>query len=236
MRCARISSSLLASYLLLAASAPAEILERVVAKVNGDIVTLSEFQARQVAAVQAAGGLTTDDRIERFLRENNARILQEAIDDLLLVQKAQELGMRLRPEYIKDIIEGIKKENNIAERRRAAAAAAAGGHVARRPEAEHRALHHEAAAAVPRAGGEVAVSEAEVRADYEAQPRRVRPPREPAPAGDPGHDAEREPGAGRRPGARARAPAKTSRSWPARYSVAAHAPAGGDLGRLTGGT
>ena len=99
--------------LLLAAGAPGEVLERVVAKVNGDIVTLSEFQARQVAAVQAAGGLTSDERIERYLRENNARILQEAIDDLLLIQKAQEMGMRLRPEYITDIIENIKKENNL---------------------------------------------------------------------------------------------------------------------------
>jgi peptidyl-prolyl cis-trans isomerase SurA len=99
--------------LLLAAGAPAEVIERVVAKVNGDIVTLSEFQARQVAAVQAAGGLTSDERIERYLRENNARILQEAIDDLLLVQKAEEMGMRLRPDYINEIIENIKKENNI---------------------------------------------------------------------------------------------------------------------------
>ena len=97
----------------LASAASPEVLERVVAKVNGDIVTLSEFQARQVAAVQAAGGLNTDERIERFLRENNARILQEAIDDLLLVQQAQEQGMRLRPDYIKEIIDGIKKENNI---------------------------------------------------------------------------------------------------------------------------
>jgi parvulin-like peptidyl-prolyl isomerase len=100
------------SVLVLASASPGEILERVVAKVNGDIVTLSEFQARQVAAVQGAG-LNTEDRIERYLRENNARILQEAIDDLLLVQKAEELGMRMRPEYIKEIIEGIKKENNI---------------------------------------------------------------------------------------------------------------------------
>jgi peptidyl-prolyl cis-trans isomerase SurA len=101
------------SLLALAGVAPAEIVERVVAKVNGDIVTLSEFQARQVAAVQAAG-ITTESGVEKFLRDNNARILQEAVDDLLLVQKATEEGMRLRPEYIKEIVDGIKKENNIA--------------------------------------------------------------------------------------------------------------------------
>jgi peptidyl-prolyl cis-trans isomerase SurA len=100
------------SLLALAAAAPAEIVERVVAKVNGDIVTLSEFQARQVAAVQAAG-INTESGIEKFLRENNARILQEAVDDLLLVQKAADEGMRLRAEYVKEIVDGIKKENNI---------------------------------------------------------------------------------------------------------------------------
>jgi parvulin-like peptidyl-prolyl isomerase len=95
----------------IAAGAPAEVIERVVVKVNGDMVTQSEFQARQVAAVQAAR--IPPERIEQFLRENNARILQEAIDDLLLVQRADEIGVKLTPAYIKEVIEGIKKENNI---------------------------------------------------------------------------------------------------------------------------
>ncbi len=91
--------------------ASAEILDRVIVKVNGDIVTQSEFEARQVAAVQ--GAKIGSERIEAYLRENNARILQDAIDDLLLLQKADEVGIRVRPEYTKDIIEGIKKEQNI---------------------------------------------------------------------------------------------------------------------------
>jgi parvulin-like peptidyl-prolyl isomerase len=65
-----------------------------------------------VAAVQ--GARVPSERIEQFLRENNARILQEAIDDLLLVQRADEIGVKLSPQYIKEVIEGIKKENNIA--------------------------------------------------------------------------------------------------------------------------
>src|SRR5919108_1572543 len=101
----------LISSLALAAVAPAEVLERVVVRVNGDIVTQSEFQARQVAAVQ--GARVPSDKIEQFLRENNARILQEAIDDLLLVQRAGDLGVRMSPAHIKEVIESIKKENNI---------------------------------------------------------------------------------------------------------------------------
>jgi parvulin-like peptidyl-prolyl isomerase len=101
----------LASVLFLAAGARAEILERVIVKVNGDIVTQSEFEARQIAAIQQAR--IPNDKIEAYLRQNNARILQDAIDELLIVQKADEVGVKIRPEYTSDVIEGIKKENNI---------------------------------------------------------------------------------------------------------------------------
>ena len=53
--------------------------------------------------------------MEPYLRENNARILQEAVDDLLLVQRAGELGYKARlRRTCNEVIEGIKKENNIA--------------------------------------------------------------------------------------------------------------------------
>jgi parvulin-like peptidyl-prolyl isomerase len=91
--------------------ASAQIVERVVAKVNGDIVTLSEFQSRQIASAQQAR--VSADKVEAYLRQNNAKILQEATDELLLSQRAAELGMKMRPEMIRDVIEGIKKENNL---------------------------------------------------------------------------------------------------------------------------
>src|SRR3989442_8093280 len=100
------------SVVLFAAAARGEIIERVIVKVNGDVVTQSEFEARQISAVQQAR--VAPDQVEKFLRENNAHILQEAIDDLLLVQRATDLGIKLRPEYVKEVIEGIKKENKIA--------------------------------------------------------------------------------------------------------------------------
>ncbi len=103
----------LAAALVVSASSRAEIVERLVAKVNGDIVTQSEFEARQLAAVQAAH--IPAEQVESYLRQNNQRILQEAIDDLLIVQRAADLGIHLRPEYVQDIIEGIKKDNNIPD-------------------------------------------------------------------------------------------------------------------------
>jgi parvulin-like peptidyl-prolyl isomerase len=105
--------AVLPSFLLLLAAPPvrSEILERVIAKVNGEIITQSEFQSRQLAAAQAAR--IDPERIPQFLRENNSKILQEAVDDLLLHQRADEAGLRLRPEYIKEVIDNIKKENKI---------------------------------------------------------------------------------------------------------------------------
>ena len=102
---------LVPSLVLLAAPAPAEILERVVAKVNGDIVTQSEFEQRQVSSIQAAQ--VPPDQVETYLRANNARILQEAVDDVLIAQRADELGIKIRSDYVTEVIEGIKKDNKI---------------------------------------------------------------------------------------------------------------------------
>lgn len=110
----RPSYRLLVPSLLLLAAIPAraEIVERIVAKVNGDIITLSEFQTRQVQ--EAQGARVDPDNLQSYLRDNNARILNEAIDDLLLYQRAEDTGLKLPPSAINQMIEDIKKEHKIA--------------------------------------------------------------------------------------------------------------------------
>jgi parvulin-like peptidyl-prolyl isomerase len=101
----------LSSLLLAPAGAGAEIVEKVVAKVNGQILTLSEFQSRQIAAAQ--GARVDPAAVGAFLRQNNAKILQEAIDEILILQRAEDAGLKMRPEYVDEVIENIKKENKI---------------------------------------------------------------------------------------------------------------------------
>ncbi|HSD66446.1 MAG TPA: peptidyl-prolyl cis-trans isomerase [Vicinamibacteria bacterium] len=91
--------------------ARAEIIERVVAKVNGQIITLSEFQSRQIAAAQ--GARVTPENVGAYLRQNNARILQEAIDEILILQKAEDAGIKAPSQWVDESIEGIRKDNNI---------------------------------------------------------------------------------------------------------------------------
>jgi peptidyl-prolyl cis-trans isomerase SurA len=107
----RLCALLLPSLALAATAARAETIERVVAKVNGQIITLSEFQSRQIAAAQSAR--VDASTVSQYLRQNNARILQDAIDEILILQKAEDSGIRAPSAWIDEAIEGIKKENNI---------------------------------------------------------------------------------------------------------------------------
>ena len=196
-----------------AAAAAGGDLERVIAKVNGEIVTLSDFQARQVAAAQAAR--VEPDQVEKFLRENNAKILQDAVDDLLLVQRAAELGLRAAAR----VRQGRDREHQEGEQHRDAtktpAAARARGHVAGRPEAQHRALDRAAPdAARGRSSPRSRSRDAEAR-------RSTRPARTSTQAG---HRAAcrrswsraRARGAGASRASSAPARARTSRRWRAR--------------------
>jgi parvulin-like peptidyl-prolyl isomerase len=96
---------------LVASGARAEIIERVVVKVNGQIITLSEFQQRQIAAAQAAR--VDPANVGTFLRQNNAHILQDAIDEILILQKAEDSGIQAPPQWVDESIDGIRKDNNI---------------------------------------------------------------------------------------------------------------------------
>ena len=112
MKLSRLGSVLFLGALGASVLVSGDVIERVMARVNGQIVTLSEFEARQMAAVQAAR--VPEGDIESFLRQNNARLLEEAMEELLLVDRAAALGLKLRPEYLDQVIEDIKKEQNIA--------------------------------------------------------------------------------------------------------------------------
>ena len=108
----RLYGLLIPSLALVPCALGAETIERVVAKVNGQIITLSEFQSRQVAAAQ--GARVDSAGVGAYLRQNNAKILQDTIDEILILQKAEDAGIRAPAAWIDEAIDGIKKENKIA--------------------------------------------------------------------------------------------------------------------------
>jgi len=111
MKLSRLGSALFVGALFASVGVQGDVIERVIARVNSQIITLSDFEARQMAAIQAAR--VPDADIEPFLRQNNAKLLDEAMEELLLVDRAATLGLKLRAEYLDQVIDDIKKEQNI---------------------------------------------------------------------------------------------------------------------------
>src|SRR5687768_5411192 len=106
---------------VLTATAPlgAEILEQVLVKVNGDIVTKTEFEQRQVAALRSrpefANATPSSIELQKAVSELTPQLILEAVDELLLVQRARELNYSLGDDQFRDILENIKKSNNLTD-------------------------------------------------------------------------------------------------------------------------
>jgi parvulin-like peptidyl-prolyl isomerase len=104
--------------LALAASVSAAdigLVEEIVAKVNGDIITRSELQrtrSRMQAELKARG--MKDEEIEKMVAERDKDILREAIDELLLVQRGKDLSINVETEVSKYLAE-IQKQSGIAD-------------------------------------------------------------------------------------------------------------------------
>jgi peptidyl-prolyl cis-trans isomerase SurA len=103
--------------LALAAAVPsAEILEQILVKVNGDIVTKTEFEARQIAALRdRSDTITSDAELRKAIAEITPDLILDAVDELLLVQRGREMGYALGDEQYKQIVQNIRESNNLRD-------------------------------------------------------------------------------------------------------------------------
>jgi peptidyl-prolyl cis-trans isomerase SurA len=99
-----------------------EILEQVLVKVNGDILTKTDLEQRQIAALRqrmnqdiAPESLRNDAELKKALAEVTPRLLVEAIDELLLVQLGKERGYKLSDAQFKEWLTALRKEQNLLE-------------------------------------------------------------------------------------------------------------------------
>ena len=107
---------------VLVAPLRAEIIEQVLVKVNGDIITKTDLEQRQIQALRARVGteidpdaLKNDETLKKTLAEITPRLLVEAIDEMLLVQLGREKGYRLSDQQFKEIVDNIRKEQNLQD-------------------------------------------------------------------------------------------------------------------------
>jgi len=92
------------------------ILEQVLVKVNGEIVTKTELEQRQIAALRQKNPNLrpdSDAALQKALTEVTPQVIVDAVDEMLIVQRGKELGFTMSTEQFNGIIENIKKENKI---------------------------------------------------------------------------------------------------------------------------
>ena len=73
----------------------AEILEQVLVKVNGEIITKTEFEARQVAELRNRPELANASQgaeLQKAVAEITPDLILSAVDELLMVQRGRESG------------------------------------------------------------------------------------------------------------------------------------------------
>lgn len=104
---------LLIAFFSLSLGLPADVVEEIVAIVNDDIITLSEYQEQFDYMVQTLRSqLSGEQYFQEYERLKN-ELLDMMITDLLLLQKAKELSLNVK-EQLKATIDKLKEDNHLS--------------------------------------------------------------------------------------------------------------------------
>jgi parvulin-like peptidyl-prolyl isomerase len=119
MKYRKFATSALVLGLLVAADTVArgEIIEQIIVKVNGEILTKTELENRQITALRQTGQQidpkTDDAQLKRMLDQITPQLLVNTVDEMLLVQRGRELGYKMGDEQFNSVLDSIKKDNKI---------------------------------------------------------------------------------------------------------------------------
>jgi parvulin-like peptidyl-prolyl isomerase len=114
----RLTAAVLVTLALGALVGRAEVIEQVIVKVNGEIFTKTDLETRQVLALRQSGKLEpnanpTDAQLRALLDEVTGQLMVNVVDEILLVQRGNELGYKLSDEQFEGVVESLKKDNKI---------------------------------------------------------------------------------------------------------------------------
>jgi len=101
--------------LFVTVGAHAEILEQILVKVNGEILTKTDLEKLQINAIRdrAGAGNMNNTELGKAIADVTPAIIVDAVDELLLVQRAKIVGIAVTDEQFNNVLESIKKDNKI---------------------------------------------------------------------------------------------------------------------------
>jgi peptidyl-prolyl cis-trans isomerase SurA len=99
-----------------------QIIEQVLVKVNGDIITKTELEERQIAALRqrnlSPDVLKNDEQLKKAIADVTPQLLVSAIDELLLTQLGREKGYKLSDEQFNRWLTDMRKEQGLEDEKR----------------------------------------------------------------------------------------------------------------------
>ncbi len=101
------------------------VIEQILVKVNGEIITQSDLESRQVNAIRQMGAQpTTNAELAQLINQVTPDVVRTAVDETLLVQKGKELGYQLSDEQFEEVLDNLRAENDFTDNVELAAALA----------------------------------------------------------------------------------------------------------------
>ena len=98
----------------MAVSVSADIIEAVLVKVNGEILTKTDLEQRQVLALRSRGIQPADDEaLKKAIADITPGLQVETIDEMLLVQRGKELGYKMTDEDFNRVVTRIRTDNKL---------------------------------------------------------------------------------------------------------------------------
>jgi peptidyl-prolyl cis-trans isomerase SurA len=99
----------------LAVAADVRVIEQIVAKVNGDIITRGELERQRVnleASLKQQG--LSGEKLAEAIRQQEKELLRDQIDQLLLVQRGKDLSINVDPEVTRYLAQ-LQVDSKIAD-------------------------------------------------------------------------------------------------------------------------
>ncbi len=92
-------------------------IEEIIARVNNEIITRSEYEKARASAEddakQECAGKCTPEQLQADIEDRQKNVLRDLIDQSLLVQRGKDMGVSVEPEVIKKL-DQIRIQNNLA--------------------------------------------------------------------------------------------------------------------------
>lgn len=96
-----------------ATAVSAEVVERIVAKVNGEIVTLTELEEQVEVALQQLGPAGSPEEERERTERVRRQVLDSIINNMLVLQVAKDRGLRVPSRFFEDWKQNIMGEMDI---------------------------------------------------------------------------------------------------------------------------